>query len=99
MAELADCARRFQSDHTVPRGKDDGDVMDIFFRLAMPMVKECKAAANWTHALPETLAKFFAACGMRNSLHDRMRHSQVLYVSQQVLKCARKYVADKTKKQ
>lgn len=99
VAELADCARRFQSDHTVPRGKDDGDVMDIFFRLAMPMVKECKAAANWTHALPETLAKFFAACGMRNSLHDRMRHSQVLYVSQQVLKRARKYVADKTKKQ
>lgn len=96
VAELEDCARRFRADHTAPRGKDD-DAMDIFFRLAMPMVKECKAAAGTTSTLPATLARFFAACGMRNGLHDKTREAQVLEISRRVLKRAREYASRQDK--
>lgn len=98
VAELENCARRFREDHTAPRGKDD-DAMDIFFRLAMPMVKECKAVAEATSTLPVTLARFFAACGMRNGLHDKMREAQVLEISRRVLKRAREYASRQDKQQ
>lgn len=99
VAEMESCARRFRHDHKAPRGKED-DAMDIFFRLAMPMLKEYPSArGNDPDFIINALADFFCACGMPNKVYEDNKAREIMYIAETVLYYAKQYAEKRQKQQ